>query len=654
MAYDEEQFEFTPRRSRNHVDHLKRSRDHRSYDYDAYEDDTVYEDDRSGASRIEEKYSNSYSSSRNTKSERYRDYDGYDDYEDTVYSRPEKSSSRPASNRPTRRKRRGGGRVFLIFLLVIVLVAGAFVGWKLLGNNGAEPTPTPTITPDPTPTPIPTPKPIVFVPAASEDTLPSKFNVSTSVTVDGSAVSDYQASESLNFPRGEDYTELEGIITFRGNNFRNMTSYGTAEITEETITKTWEKGVGGIDGWGGVGWNGQAVVVKWPAELRQQMNLYDDAKSNDDLIEVIYASLDGNIYFLDLDTGEATRDPIKVGYPIKGSVNIDPRGYPLLYVGQGIGTNGGVSGPFGYRIFSLIDSEMLLFINGKDSFARRNWAAFDSNAIVDASTDTMMVGGENGVTYFVKLNSNYDAAAGTISIDPVITRYRYSSSLSKTLGVECSLAAYGKYVFIPDNSGSMQCLDTDTMEPVWIRSITDDTDSSPVLDVEDDKLYIYTGCEADKQTTCYVRKIDAETGETVWEYSVKCSTTADINGGLLATPNVGKHDLEGYVYFYIGKASDSNYGGKLMCFDKKTGETVWTYVTKAYGWSSPVELYTEEGKGYLVVGDAYGNIYLLDGKTGELKDQINVESTIEGSAVAYGNKLVLGLRGYKIIGLEVH
>ena len=41
----------------------------------------------------------------------------------------------------------------------------------------------------------------------------------------------------------------------------------------------------------------------------------DEYKSDSELVEVIYGTLDGNIYFLDARTGEYTRDPIELGFP---------------------------------------------------------------------------------------------------------------------------------------------------------------------------------------------------------------------------------------------------------------------------------------------------------------------------------------------------
>ena len=69
--------------------------------------------------------------------------------------------------------------------------------------------------------------------------------------------------------------------------------------------------------------------------------MYDWAKEKDDLVEVIYACMDGYVYFLDLETGEATRDPLYLGFTFKGAGALDPRGYPIMYVGAGYDSNEG-------------------------------------------------------------------------------------------------------------------------------------------------------------------------------------------------------------------------------------------------------------------------------------------------------------------------
>ena len=60
------------------------------------------------------------------------------------------------------------------------------------------------------------------------------------------------------------------------------------------------------------------------------MNMYDWAKQKEGLVEVILATMDGNVYFLDSgDGGTPTRDKLVIGMPFKGAGSLDPRGYPI-------------------------------------------------------------------------------------------------------------------------------------------------------------------------------------------------------------------------------------------------------------------------------------------------------------------------------------
>ena len=206
--------------------------------------------------------------------------------------------------------------------------------------------------------------------------------------------------------KGSDsYATLEGVTTFRGSNYRDGGAYGTIPDKPTRLAEVWEKRIHGLDEWSGVGWTGQASVVRWPADLRAQMNINRAKKAKDGLVEVIYATLDGHIYFLDLDDGQETRKAINIGAPIKGSLAVDPRGVPLLYCGQGIYDVGGKRVACGTRIWSLIDQQQLYFLDGKDPVALRGWRAFDCSPLVDGDTDTMITAGENGVLYKVKLNT---------------------------------------------------------------------------------------------------------------------------------------------------------------------------------------------------------------------------------------------------------
>jgi outer membrane protein assembly factor BamB len=324
-------------------------------------------------------------------------------------------------------------------------------------------------------------------------------------------------------------------------------------------------------------------------------------------------------------------------------------------VGQGVS----YGSRFGYYIFSLIDGKELFFINGWDPFARRRWAAFDSNPLIDAANDTMILCGENGVIYSVKLNTAYDREAGILAIDPAVTRYRYNFRGIREHGFESSPAAFGHFMFASDNHGKVHCIDLRTLSPVWVQDVTDNSDGTVVLDWEEDAgmLALYTGNSVKWRAAgspAHLRKLNAATGEILWEYAYTCNKLTGIPGGAMSTPISGKGDIGDSVIFWVGMLTSNYRGdGALVCLDKQTGEVIWETIMPFYGYSSPAAVYTEAGKSYIIVCDSAGFMYLIRGATGEILDRISVGSNVEGSVAVYGNKLVVGTRGMRIFGVEL-
>jgi hypothetical protein len=458
---------------------------------------------------------------------------------------------------------------------------------------------------------------------------------------------------NFSFSNHKAYSTLEGVTCFRGNSMRDSGSYGNVVAHEGKLNILWTKNIGSIDSWTGVGWNGQPSIVKWDKDVIKTMNINKEKKDKYDLKEVIYATLDGNVYFLDLEDGKETRDKLKIGAPIKGSLTVDPRGIPLLYVGQGIDTANGSYVDFAYRIFSLTDFKKLYEIKGKDNFARRDWGAFDSTSLIDAYNDYLFVCGENGVFYSGALNTKYEN--GKVDINPKIDKYRYDVPGKEKRGIENSIAIYKNYGYFADNDGMLQCVNLNTLSPVWISDVGDDTDSTVVLEKEEDALSLYTACEVDHQGISgysYVRKIDGTSGRVLWENKYKCAYNEDVNGGALATPIMGKEDISNLVIFNIARTPSYN-SGVLVAIDKTTGKEVWNLKLNNYCWSSPVALYTVEGKSYVVQCDSTGTAMLIEGSSGKILDKLELGANVEGSPSAFGNTLVVGTRGGKIIGFEV-
>ena len=57
--------------------------------------------------------------------------------------------------------------------------------------------------------------------------------------------------------------------------------------------------------------------------------------------------------------------------------------------------------------------------------------------------------------------------------------------------MEDSAAIYKGYIFMTDNGGNLMCLDLNTLQLVWVQDTLDDSNSTPVLEIEKGHLYLY-------------------------------------------------------------------------------------------------------------------------------------------------------------------
>lgn len=555
--------------------------------------------------------------------------------------------------------------VALLAVLVMVVMRGIAAN-KALEETAESPAvtvqPTPTPTPEPTPTPVGLPD---FKPHSVDGTEPERLISSTAIMVDGEVVEEYESDYEINFDLPERYTELEGIVTFRGDNFRSGAAYGTAAVSSKTLTKVWSKSTSGLsdtDGtyWSGSGWTGQPLVVKWPEATRKNISaMYDWAREKEGLVEVIYATLDGHVYFYELTSGEYTRDPLNLGFNYKGAGALDPRGYPILYVGSGVDS---VNGRSRVKVVNLIDNSVMFEFGHNETFANRGWHMFDSSPLVSAETDQLIYPGENGILYIIHLNTKYNEQTGELSVDPDnIVKWKYNGVRSGSrywLGVESSAAIINNYIFLADNGGNLMCLDLNTLKLVWVQDVLDDTNCSPVVDIEDGHPYIYIstsfhyGWRSYSTAAIPIFKIDAETGEIVWRTDYTCYTVQDLSGGVQGTIAVGKNKLSDMIFVPVARTPGAS-SGTLAALKKDTGEVVWEKETSMYSWSSPVDFYDADGNGYLLYCNSGFNMFLIDGKTGEQLDYMNLGGNIEASPAMYGNYAVVGTRAMRTYCIQV-
>jgi len=521
----------------------------------------------------------------------------------------------------------------------------------------------------------------VFEPHCVDETNPANLMTYTEVMVNDEIIGklDYTAPESdgngyaytspygeISFGAGDDYTELPGIVTFRGDNYRSGSAYGATEaLSSKSIDAVWNVSTGSLTDyngnvWTGSGWTGQPIVVSWPKETRQLMtSMYEEARNKDDLVEVIYATMDGYIYFLDMETGQQTRNRLYMDLTYKGAGALDPRGYPILYVGSGVRNMDGKSH---VSVINLIDCTVMYTFGDKDGFALRDWPMYDSSPLVDAETDQLIYPGENGLLYIIHLNTQFDKTTGELSINPDnVVKWRYQSTRQTRyvywLGMESSAAAYEGYLFMCDNGGNMMCLDLNTLQLVWVKDILDDSNDTPLISIENGRPYIYVstsfhyGWRGYESETIPVWKLDAETGETVWRSDYTCWTESGVAGGVQGTMAIDND----CIYVPLAK-TDSKNGGKLVCLDKKTGEQKWEFNTSIYSWGSPIRFNDTAGNKYIIYNTGYsssGYVYLINAETGEELSSLGLSGNIEASGVVYKNWLIIGHRSCRILGLKL-
>lgn len=526
------------------------------------------------------------------------------------------------------------------------------------------PTPEPTQEPTPTPTQAPTPVPATEMPRlAAEENL--SLSVTDTVFIGGKSQKSYKREKGYVAPNPDHYAYYEaGVLTFRGDNFRRNAAFGTVEVEDEKMTVLWKSEIGSLRTADsgtlyGVGWTGQPAIIKWTKEVREMMNLNEEKKNTSALREVIFGAQDGRIYFLDLTDGAPTRDPISVGYPLKGSVSLDTYGRPLLAVGQGISKLGnGKTGDIGLHVFNLITGEKAFLINGRKSDNQLQYStngAFDGTALFLYQDDAMVVAGENGLLYTVDLGSSFTYpnaedpdAKGSLTLSKSITYLRTKAGSEKDtqVSVESSVAMYDKYVFMADTYGVLRCVDTDTMKTVWTFDTGDNTDAAIALDMEDDQtVSLYTGnTDYTRLTTkkdVTIRKMDALTGNEIWNYTLKCEYDKKNQlSGCKASPVIGQNGISDLVIFTVNMVEGG--GSRMIALNKEDGSVAWTFNMAENAVSSPVAVYNANGDAWIIQADEGGTLHLLSGENGKEKSTLSLGGTIQGSPAVYKNYLVIG------------
>ena len=530
----------------------------------------------------------------------------------------------------------------------------------------------PTATPEPEEIEKPTETPPLTAEAAPEAN--PDLITNTTVYIGSRKQKDYSRpqKELIHMPEADKYTLGKmGVLTFRGDNFRRNAAVGPLEAEATGLEQKWEVESGSSRGvnqtYYGYGWPGQPAIVKWSKQVRPASNLYETKQGKELLKEVIIAGQDGNIRFLDLDDGSITRNSIKLGYPMNGTPSLHTVGQPYMSVGQYARKMKVKTGRIGLRTYNLYNTKELKLIDGSDTKHRRplnSAGSFETSALIDRTSDTLITAGSNGMVYLEALNSEFDWKVGVMKVTPSETTMTSKAKGQKNtalMAVESSLAAYDKYIFYADMGGVLRCVDTDTLHPVWAVATGDAVMAAVALDLTADReLNLYTAnMFANRKKgngEIQIRRYDALSGKEIWctDIGVYKGKKDKADVGAKASPVIGEGALKEMVYFTVTGLSEEGReqlglsgeeASALIALDKNTGKTVWAMGMESRTESSPVAVYDGDGNGWIIQCSQDGFIYLADGLTGKKIGSLKLDAEIIASPAVYNDTMVIGTTG---------
>jgi WD40 repeat protein len=391
--------------------------------------------------------------------------------------------------------------------------------------------------------------------------------------------------------------------------------------------------------WCGAGWTGQPTVHE-----------------RDGRTWLIFNAYDGAVHFVDALTGEEILKPFVTGDIIKGTVTVDPDGYPLVYSG---------SRDNFFRVLSIegIDSAGP---NGELGQAKELWRLsadavsptlwnndWDGSAVV--LEDYLFEGGENSQIHVVKLNRGYDAN-GKVTVNPVLVfnapgwddqLLRDLAGRSPTeVSIENSVAVDGDTVYFANSGGLVQGWDMAPLRNGEIPTRTfrfwtgDDTDATIVID-EDGFLYVGVEYERGLARSAEVGqliKLDPRRPDDpmVWSFF----DNSRRGGGIWSTAAIAH-----------GVVITTTDGGRVVGLDQITGEVLWQFGLPAPLWQSPVVV--DE---VLIQGDCAGNLHGYDLSNPRITPpelwSVSLGGCIEATPAVWKGAIYAPTRGGKMFALR--
>lgn len=508
----------------------------------------------------------------------------------------------PAHAAPTAARRR---RTFVVLAVVTVLGLGGAYALQAGDDDGGSGSTAPTTPSDP----------------ADGDA------TTTTAPSDGGPDDDDGAGPASGFERA-------GLLTFRGSPTR--TYYGEGPVpSNPEILWSYPGASGGMCAessvgsetrvWCGSGWTGQPSVFE------------EDGRT-----WVVFGAYDTDVHFLDGETGEDILPPFPTGDIIKGSVTIDPDGFPLVYSG---------SRDNRFHVIAVDRPEPVeLWSLSADAVSPTMWNNdWDGSALV--LDDYLIEGGENSQFHIVKLNRSY-GPDGLVTVDPelVFNTPGWDQELLAAIGdrdvsIENSVAVHEGVAYFANSGGLVQGWDISGLASgvaptrVFRFWTGDDTDASIVID---DEGYLYVASEYERfnaraAEVGQLMKLDPRRPEDplVWSFANREHRP----GGFWATPAL--HD---------GVLIEPDDAGDVRGFDMATGELLWEFHLPGPTWQSPVVV-----DDVLIQGDCEGVLHGYDVSDPRVQPRelwsVTLGGCIESTPAVWKGRIYVGTRAGRFFAI---
>lgn len=460
--------------------------------------------------------------------------------------------------------------------------------------------------------------------AATTNPTSTTSTTSTSTTTTTTTTLPLVDPSSVGRPWG---TTVSGVLTFKGNPTRTYNGSGPVPQSPRVLWTYPNQRMcgesseyGEVRTWCGTGWVGQPAVFE-----------------RDGRTWVVFGAYDYKIHFVDGDTGEDIIAPFPTRDIAKGTVTVDPDGYPLVYHGS---------------------RDNMLRVIAFDGDAPRELWSFDGriegrrwNNDWDAAplvlNDTLIEGGENSWFFGFTLHRGY-AADGSVTVAPV-ERFRvpgFDDQLLRDLGddrvsLESAVAVHGDTAYLNSSGGLLQGWDLSSLR-TGVGDVTrvfrfwtgDDSDATTVIDEDG---FLYVGVEVDRnlpraREVGQLLKVDPRIHEegadpVVWRIDVNNG----IDSGTWSTPA-----------FHENLVIWPTKPGKVYGVDRTTGAIVWTLKVGGPVLSSPVVV-----DGTLILGDATGTLraWTLSSPEPTLEWEVKLSGNIESTPAVWNGRIYVGSRG---------